>query len=268
MNLIINPKYKSLYSFIVKVPDTFYDKSDGECLYWKRNQVKRYEIDNLLIVVKSFKRPNIVQKLAYTFWRPSKAKRAFIFAQRFRKLQIDTPEEIAYIETFKYGLIDRTYFVSLSTNDSNVAEGLYSAEITSQNVEESKEAKSECFDRSLAKSFTEFLVEVQDKGILHGDLNLTNILYRKIENNKYHFSFIDINRTTFVENPDKKTRLNNLVKITGPRILFSFILSHYAKLKKWDLEKTKEQGLNMLDSFISKRARKKKLKRKLVNKKS
>ncbi|MFA6831440.1 MAG: hypothetical protein WCR36_04115, partial [Bacteroidaceae bacterium] len=134
MKLLINPKYISLRSFIDKVPDIFYDKTTGERLYWKRNQVKRYEIDGISLVVKSFKRPNIIQKLAYTFWRPSKAKRAFLFAKKFRDLQINTPEEIACIETFKYGLIDRTYFVSISTKDSNVAEGLYPGKITSQNV--------------------------------------------------------------------------------------------------------------------------------------
>lgn len=271
MNLIINPKYKSLRSFIDEVPYTFYDKSTGERLYWKRNQVKRYEIDGILIVVKSFKRPNIIQKLAYTFWRPSKAKRAFLFAQKFRELQIDTPEEIACIETFKYGLIDRTYFVSISTNDNNVAEGLYSGEITSQNVEESEDGKGNDFNRPLAEALTKFLLEVQDKGVLHGDLNLTNILYRETETNKYHFSFIDINRTTFIKNPDKETRLKNMVRITRPRILFSFILSYYATLKGWDSKETKAQGLNMLDAFVAKRTRKAKLKRrtrKFVNKKS
>lgn len=271
MNLTVNPKYKSLRSFISKVPDTFYDKSTGERLYWQRNQVKRYEIEGISCVVKSFKRPNIIQKLAYTFWRPSKAKRAFLFAHKLRSMQIDTPEEIAYIETFKYGLIDRSYFISLSTEDNNVSTGLYSGTTTSQNVEtiDAQEAKN--FNRPLAEALTSFLLEVQDKGVLHGDLNLTNILYRETEPKNYHFSFIDINRTTFVKNPDKETRLKNLVRITEPRVLFSFILRHYAQLKQWDPIATQTRGLELLDNFIAKRARKARLKgrtRKLVKKQS
>ena len=52
------------------------------------------------------------QQVVYTFFRPTKAARAFRFAAEFRKRGIVTPHEMAYIEQKEHGLFTTGYFIS------------------------------------------------------------------------------------------------------------------------------------------------------------
>jgi hypothetical protein len=43
-----------------------------------RNVIKRIEIGGIAMAVKSFKRPNWINRLVYRYWRKSKAHRSYL----------------------------------------------------------------------------------------------------------------------------------------------------------------------------------------------
>lgn len=246
MKIIINPQYQSAQSFISQLPEIFQNK--GELIFKKRNEVKRFYTDHGEWIVKRYKTPNIFQQLAYTFWRKSKAERAFLYAEKLLSLGIDTPIGIAYLEKRKGIWFDDSYFISMACPYPPVFQLLI---------------EKPDFDKELADALTLFFVKLHQKGILHGDLNLDNILYHIDDKCEYHFSVIDTNRTLFKSKPTPKECLDNLKRVTHRRDLLQYIVEKYAEIRRWDATNCTQQVIKALDKF----EKKKRLKRKLRNKK-
>ncbi len=232
--IAINPQYESFSTFIKSIPD-IYDK-EGEILYDGRNKVRKFLKNNVFFVVKRYKNPLFFQRFDYTFIRPSKAKRAYLFALRLKKLQISTPEAVAYIETKKKGLFSTGYFISLNCDDSD-------ARILRKNS----------FDKEIASALAFFLVDMHKKGFLHGDLNLSNILYHQEANGRYHFTVIDINRSKFKMNPSKKECLNNMKRLTHQKDLLKYIIQQYAGIRQWNPNECILEILKILKNFERKK---------------
>src|SRR5690606_4274442 len=91
---------------ILSIIEAFH--SQGEVLVnGKRNQIRIFEADGHKINVKSFKKPNFINKIIYKFFRKSKARRSFEFAGLLLKNGIGTPQPIAFYENFDaLGLLD------------------------------------------------------------------------------------------------------------------------------------------------------------------
>ena len=109
ISVVVNPSFQHLQEFARQIPERF--DSDGTLLYRKRNVVKLYEIDGMRVVVKRYKVPMFHQRVDYTFIRPSKAKRAYLFALRLQEMGIETPTPIAYIEVKQLGLFRQGYWI-------------------------------------------------------------------------------------------------------------------------------------------------------------
>jgi hypothetical protein len=76
-----------------------------------RNVIKLFDL-NGQTNIKSFKVPNIVNKVAYKYFRKSKAKRSFEYATILLENGIGTPQPLAYYENYNsIGLLD-SYYVS------------------------------------------------------------------------------------------------------------------------------------------------------------
>lgn len=236
---IIHKEFSQLEKFIHSLPDSFSWK--GEKLHDGRNKVKRFRIGREWVVVKKFKRPNIVQKIVYTFFKSSKAERAYCFAEKLRGMGINTPHEIAYIEIKRNGLLDESYFISTQCSYAALSQIL----------------DGEDFSRDAADALALYLVELHNKGILHGDLNLTNILYR-IEDEKYEFTLIDTNRSKFKESLCRKECLENLKRLTHDREMMEYIVSAYAQAREWDKKETVREVIESLNKFEEKIRRKRK----------
>lgn len=230
MKVIIHPEYRFLTDFIYQLPNTFY--ITGNLLYKGRNTVKRYEVDGVSVVAKKYKHPNLVQRIAYTFFKKSKTRRAYEYAARLRELGIESPHEVAYIEIKRHGLFTIGFFLSLNCDYEPTSNAL----------------STDNFDHELANELAMFLVELHTKGVLHGDLNLTNILYHIDENGKYHFVLIDTNRSVFKQ-PTHEECLDNLKRITHKRELLVCIISLYARQRGWDPDKTVQAVIRQLERF-------------------
>lgn len=183
MKVVINPVYKSFSEFIDSLNVRF--DAEGELIYTGRNIVKRFDVNGISFAVKSFKIPHIVNKVAYTYLRKSKACRSYEHALRLLALDCPTPEPVAYLEEYRNGMLSHSYYVCLfETEAVNAREYLSGSHSDSDSILHD----IACFSYKLHRT-----------GILHMDYSLENIMVRETEEGKRSFSLIDINRLRFKE---------------------------------------------------------------------
>ena len=77
-----------------------------------RNKIKLFKLDGKTINIKSFKIPNIINKIAYKYFRKSKARRSFEYATILLEKGIGTPQPIAFLENFNFLGLKDSYYVS------------------------------------------------------------------------------------------------------------------------------------------------------------
>ena len=232
--LVTVPEYAHLTSFLQQLPERF---AEGELVYEGRNVVRRFVVEGQTLIVKRFKKVNAIQQIIYTFFRPTKAARAFRFARIFRERGINTPREIAYMEQKQKGLFAIGWLVTEEVEGRETHLDL-------------REVKN--YDPALAIAVAQQIVKMHRVGILHGDLNLSNFLNTK-KADGYHFQMIDINRSKILDGePSRQQCLKNMMRITHRRDLYEFIVRAYAKERGWNEDETAQEALILLDEFEKK----------------
>ena len=258
MRIVINPAYHNTEAFIKTLPSVF--DNQGVMVYEKRNTIKMFDVDGLQLVVKRFKRPNLVQRIAYTWFRPSKAKRAYLFAERFRRSDIATPHEVAYLECTKWGLFSDSYFVSVSCSLPS-AKDLLADDARLEDASGRGRFQSRPFGpynrEALLEAIGSFIATVHSRGILHGDLNISNILCRETgatgagpdrETDAWHFVLIDTNRAKFRQ-PTQSECVDDLKRVSHDRDILLSIVGYYAMARGWDEEWCRAAVLRKLCAF-------------------
>ena len=178
--LILNPKYKNFQNDLLNIQEIF--KNSDESIHKARNELKTIELNGIKCVVKSFKVPHFINRVAYTFFRDGKAKKSYLNGTKLIELNINTPEPIGVIEFFRFGLLSESYFISVyEPYDFTIREVFH------HKVENYQE---------ILKQFAKFTYELHQKGVWHVDYSLGNILVTK-EDDLYKFSLVDINRMQF-----------------------------------------------------------------------
>ena len=220
----INRKYSknnALCEFMQKLPSLF--EKEGELLFHSRNTIKRFILsDGMEIVVKKYKTPIFIQRVVYSFIRKSKAERAFLNAAELLRRGIDTPENIAWASVSCSGLFHTGYFVS-DVNDAPAIEDALGT--------------GESFNKALAEDFAQFVAMLHTKGIVHKDLNCTNVLFRPKSEGNYEFSLIDNNRMKFFSEgvePSMKQCMENLTLFTGDLEVLRHVAIYYTISRGWD----------------------------------
>jgi predicted unusual protein kinase regulating ubiquinone biosynthesis (AarF/ABC1/UbiB family) len=107
-------------------------------------------------------------------------------------------------------------------------------------------------DPLLFDAYVGFLVEMHDKGFMHGDQNLSNILFWK-EGQAYRFEVIDINRSHFISNPTRDDCLKNLMRITRDRDFSRKVVERYADMRQWDKSSCVDFVFKKIDKYERKR---------------
>ena len=75
MRVIVNPKYAHLQKEIEEIPRSF--QKERDVVYDGRNVLKRIGLGSIDVVVKSFKKPHIINRVVYSF--PAIKSRAFLY---------------------------------------------------------------------------------------------------------------------------------------------------------------------------------------------
>lgn len=247
MKIVINPKYKKLGSFIKNLPYEF--ENSGETIYSARNIIKRFIIDDIDLTVKRYKVPLRINQLVYTFFRPSKAERAYKYALYLLKCGIRTPEPIAYIEVKRGHIFYQGYFISLTENYPRLMrefnDGIHDQE-------------------NILNAFADFTVKLHEAGILHLDYSPGNILF-KIDQDKISFSLVDLNRMHFGKLTPKQC-LRNFERLTWDPNVIRYIVTEYAKKRGWDIDKSVKAAQHFQAEFFRKWAKKMELKKRIRRK--
>lgn len=235
---VISPDYADLGEEIASLPKRF--ASEGSLLFAGRNEIRLMTIGGRQLVVKRYGRLNTLRAVSYTLFSSSKASRAYHYAREMSRRGIDTSGAVAYIEIHRRGLLRDCYFVSEYTADRPLFDVL---------------VETPAYDRRLAAEVGRFVAMMHERGIIHGDPNLNNILYRPLGAGDYHFSVIDTNRSRFKESkaikdlkdfndledfisPSRRACLANLKRLTHRRDLLRDILTAYAEARGWDATAT------------------------------
>lgn len=220
MKYQINPKYANLEKEILSVPMRF--DQEGELIYKGRNILKVLNIGGIRMCIKSFKYPHIINKIAYAYFRKSKAERSYLYATRFVELGIGTPEPVAYI-LFRDKLgLTYSYYISLQLDNVPTLRGLFQLP---------EEEQMNAF-----RAFTCFTYDFHQKGVYFVDHSLGNTLVKKDNDGIYHFWLVDLNRTQFKTVSPWKG-LKNLSMLELPEFLLQVIGKEYATLTHEDKDK-------------------------------
>ena len=225
----INSKYCSISHSIYPIINPDYFEKQGELLFAGRNTIKRFCLEGIDVVVKRYGHITAFNRLMYSTFRKSKAMRAYQHASILRESGISTPEEMAMIETYRKGILQDCYFISAYSPDQSMAF-----------------LRDKSFDREsmypLIDAMVEWIVELHDKGILHQDLNVSNILYKEMPDGKFVFQVIDNNRMKFSKKPSMNMRLKNLRKLSVDMELHNYILKQYAQRVQHNCNKIQMKG--------------------------
>ncbi|RXI24221.1 MAG: hypothetical protein C7K11_01920 [Candidatus Amulumruptor caecigallinarius] len=183
MKLQLHPDYQHLEAFVRSIPSHGY--AEEEVCWNRRNVVERVKTPDGQqdVIVKRFKAVGFFKGLIYTFFRKSKARRAYENALYLLCNGIDTAFPIAYIEERRMGVFRAGYFVSSYLPYATVID-MYMPERAS----DSERAE-------IQRGLVAFLVDLHSRGIVPQDFNMDNLFYhRDAESGELKFSLIDINR--------------------------------------------------------------------------
>ncbi|MNX15494.1 hypothetical protein D3C86_453400 [compost metagenome] len=251
MPLKINEKYKSDENNIMQIINGF--QTSGQLFgNGDRNRIKLFELNEKTINIKSFKIPNIVNKIAYKYFRKSKAKRSFEYATILLEKGIGTPEPIAFLENFSFIGLKDSYYVS---------EHL----VTELTYRELVEIPDYPDNDTILRQFSKFCFDLHEKGVEFLDHSPGNTLIKKIDDNKYAFFLVDLNRMNFHDVMSFEQRMNNFSRLTPKKEMVAVMSNEYAKFYKEKseaeiFEKMWQATENFQESFAKKKRLKKKLK--------
>lgn len=239
----INPKYKEYAPFFKTLPQRFL--TEGTDLYKGRNHVKSFWVGKTRFVVKRFKHLGVIRRFIYTYIRRNKAIRSYDNSAEIIRRGFCAPAPVAYIAIKKGGLLDDLYYVSEYTNATAVAPELI--------------GKEPC-NEQMVEAYVRYIVALHTKGIIHHDLNFTNVLYKESPSGNYSFELIDVNRMSFYKGAaPKKVCLGNFPNSLDFGELYKEIIKRYVQLRGWG-EKDYELGLTLKHKSDRHAKRKRKLK--------
>ena len=238
----LNERHKDF----VKNIKIYFNQSENITIFKQRNTIKRIKFEGFEYIVKSFKIPNSINQIAYSFFRDSKAKKSY-----FNSMQIVefVPQPIGYIEFKKFGLLKDSYYITLPFDyDFTIREPLTAQEYKNK--------------ENIYKEFAKFTKKLHDKNILHMDYSPGNILIKE-HYWGYEFKIIDVNRMLF-RKLTPKDRLENFSKLWAKDEDLIVIIKEYANINNMEEKESIDIALKASQKHKDRKNLKKRLKGKKV----
>ena len=231
----------NIYISLLKNIRNYFNNSNNS-IHKARNEIKTIDFNGENLVIKSFKIPNIINKIVYTFFKNSKAKKSY---DNSIKIIDFVPKPVGFIEFRKFGLIEDSYFISENFSyDFSIREPL---------LDENFDDKENIF-----KAFAKFTLELHENNIFHLDYSPGNILVKK-EDGNYIFKIVDINRMQF-KPLNLDDRLRNFSKLWAKDDDLTNIIQEYSQLINTNAEKCIKIALQYSQTHKDRKNAKKRLK--------
>ena len=204
-------------------------ENEGDLLVaGKRNVIKTFPYNNIILNIKSFKIPILINGIIYRYFRKSKARRSFEYATILLQKNIGTPKPIGYYENKNILRLLESYYVCEHIKVDFVFNDLF------QNHHKDLD--------NILTQLGHFCFQLHEAGIEFKDHSPGNTLIKKNESGNYDFFLIDLNRMKFHKEMDFNLRMKNLCRLTPSEYHIKVISASYAKL----YNKPEEEVFNLM----------------------
>ncbi len=218
--VFINPEYSQLKDYMEQLP-TLWDNGEGKVIYKGRNELREMKFEGITLVVKSFHRPNFINRLVYGVIRPSKAYRSYHYAQMLLDKGIGTPAPVAYY-TQRNGLFfNRSFYVCLKSECPYTYAHLMSGNYPNQ--------------ERILKAIAQVTAQIHELGWIHRDYSRGNILFQDTLE-KVKIEIIDLNRIRF-QKVGMEEGCKNFKRLLGTPEMLRIMAEEYAQARGFDAEK-------------------------------
>ncbi|WP_162127588.1 Kdo domain containing protein [Flavobacterium phycosphaerae] len=249
MEFRLNPNCNLSQSDVISILQNF--STTGKMFIdGRRNKIKLFELNGRTLNVKSFKVPHLINRIIYRYFRKSKARRSFEFANKLIENGIGTPEPIAYLEHMDWIGLKDSYYVS----EHLVADLTYRELVEIPNYPDGD---------NILRQFTRFSYLLHQKGIEFKDHSPGNTLIKKNESGAYDFFLVDLNRMEFHHEMPFELRMKNLCRLTPHKEMVAVMSNEYAKVSGESEEKIFTTLWKMTADFQYRYYRKKRIKKNL-----
>jgi hypothetical protein len=183
----------------------------------RRNTIKTFALGNITVNIKSFRKPNFINTIVYRFFRKSKARRSYEYANTLLQKGIGTPQPVAYFENFS----------ELGLNDSYYISEHLTPDLTFRELVEVPDWPDH---ENILRQFTQFCYLLHEKGVEFKDHSPGNTLIINRGNGQYAFYLVDLNRMNFHDTMDFDLRMENLKRLTPKQEMVAIMSHEYATL--------------------------------------
>jgi len=252
VKIIINSNFKSQEKAIVQLVNGFFEEGNL-IVKGSRNIIKSNFLAEEKVNIKFFQKPGFLKSIIYSFFRSTKAKRSYDYANYLIANTIQTPLPIAYLEERNvFGLLGDSFYISQQIDyDFTIRELIHNPLFPNRD--------------SILEQFTEFTFKMHEANVNFLDHSPGNTLIVNKGNNLYAFYLIDLNRMKF-EKLSIEDRMDNFKKMWLSRSMIKVVAKRYAELINQPEEKIHAILLEKTLQFKRKITKKKYLKRKIGKK--
>ena len=155
----------------------------------------------------------LANRYIYATMRKTKAQRAFEHTGWLRQNGISSPENVGYVNCYKYGMLHKAYYVSLYTDYHPLWE------LINQPLAKSEDG---------LKAFARFTYKLHRMGVFHHDYSINNVLFA-VNDGEYDFSLIDNNRMKYSAYSFRKG-MKNLNRMAIPVEGMGIVAAEYARV--------------------------------------
>lgn len=217
----IHPDYAQLKPFVLSLPLLFAE-GQGRSIYKGRNEIRLFEHGGYKLVVKSFCKPSLPNRIIYDNLRASKAKRSFFYAGKFLSLGVGSPQPVAWYDTHRGLLLEHSYYVSLLS-------------LCNHNCGELFDPKFIDVQQQVMKEIGRTTAVLHNNGYAHKDYGRGNILFTAEPGGTTRVDIVDLNRM-YIGNVDLKRGCKNLERLPMTPAMRSAFTHEYAKLRGFDYD--------------------------------
>lgn len=211
-----------------------------------RNIVKVFEIAGKEYNFKSFKQHNFINRHVYKYYRKSKARRSFEYANLLISKNFLTPKPVAYIENTDFWGVTSSYYISEQLQDCfTLSDALFNPDFPNR--------------EKIFQAYTALIFNLHENGIEFIDNASGNFLIKE-DHNTYQFYLVDLNRMNFLNHYPIEKRLSNFERLTTAPEIIKIISEEYALLSGKSPEFCQQKILSATNRKVRKNKIKKNLK--------
>lgn len=217
--IVLHPDFESISSFFCTIPERF-ERGEGTVIYKGRNELRTMTYGGQTFVVKSFHKPNIINKFVYGTFRKSKAERSYDHARYLRAIEIGTPRPVGYINIRKGILFDRSYYVTLKSECTHLYQDLFTQHFD--------------YADEVLRAIGHVTAALHESGCSHKDYGRANIMFQNV-NGKIKIDLVDLNRMRFGD-LDLKQGCKNFDRLPATPHMHRLMAETYAADRGFDAD--------------------------------